>query len=143
MYQTRKCPTMHTEATYQTKVERRVLLAEDNKDWQKTIAGILKDVGATLVLTVETLEEALAATVLMKKLQIDLVILGGNLGEYKDENPDSAAILAALAAQESSVKTIGLSADKTPGVDRDVQKWRANTLLESTIIELLSDSKES
>ena len=143
MYQTRKCPTMHTEATSQTKVERRVLLAEDNKDWQKTIAGILKDVGATLVLTVETLEEALAATVLMKKLQIDLVILGGNLGEYKDENPDSAAILAALAAQESSVKTIGLSADKTPGVDRDVQKWRANTLLEPTIIELLSDSKES
>ena len=118
--------------------EIRILLAEDNHNWQQLVDRIVTELGGTLVLTVDTLEEALAAIVLMEKLQIDLAILGGNLGAFEDGNPDAVAMLEAMAVHAPTVKTVGLSGDTIPGADVDLGKQNVDQL-ETTIFELFTE----
>lgn len=112
--------------------EYKVLLAEDNADWVRTVTKVLEEIGMTVALTVGTLEDALHAVALIKTLEIDLVILGGNLDSWpphKDGNPDALAMLQAIQQHAPEVKTIGLSADSMPApVTVDLGKKDANQL---------------
>ncbi|NCS97155.1 MAG: response regulator [Candidatus Pacebacteria bacterium] len=119
--------------------EYKVLLAEDHPEWIAIVKSIVEDIGGTLALTVTTLEEAMAAIVLIEQLGIDLVILGGSLGDFKEDNEDAYAILDALKAKDSSIPTIGLSGHPfgIDGVTIDLSKGRA-TQLGNTILSVLT-----
>lgn len=89
-----------------------MLLAEDNRDWINTFESMAEELGFNLVLSVETLEEAMAAIVLAEKLMIDLIILGGNLGgKFKEGNTDARALLNKLAELGYRIPTIGFTGE--------------------------------
>lgn len=124
--------------------EYKVLHAEDSTEWAEVVKHIVESVGATLALTVTSLEEAMAAIVLIEKLGIDLVIVGGSLGDFKKNNEDAYAILEALRAKAPHIKTIGLSGHPDPieGVTLDLGKHRA-TELGDAILSVLTAPQEN
>ena len=121
--------------------EYKVLLAEDDKDWVETVTRVLEDVGVTVALTVGTLEDALHGIALIKTLEIDLVILGGNMSEwptFENGNPDALTMLEAIQQNAPEVKTLGLSADAMPApVTVDLRKQNGDQLAD-TVLELFT-----
>jgi CheY-like chemotaxis protein len=114
----------------------RVIHIEDDPQWQDIVREAVEEIGATLVLTLDTMEEALAAVILMEKLKIDLVILDGNLteGEYKGD--EARKILEMMAQRGVSATTIGFSGSSIKEADIDLGKGKA-TELKETITSLI------
>jgi CheY-like chemotaxis protein len=106
----------------QNKPELRAVHIEDDPQWQDIVTEILEDVGATLILTLDSMEEAEAAIILMEKLKIDLVILDGNLTDGDFSGDDATRILELMGEKGSLATVIGLSGSSLRETDIDLGK---------------------
>ncbi|NCN45824.1 MAG: hypothetical protein COU63_03165 [Candidatus Pacebacteria bacterium CG10_big_fil_rev_8_21_14_0_10_36_11] len=124
-----------------------VLLAEDNEDWVATVEDIITEIGGVLVKTATNLEDAIDAMAMLEELKVDIIILGGSLGEFKIGNTDTLRILIALMEARieggfhaNKAKTIGLSGDHQTRIkELDAQLGKNNIdNLKATILRLLA-----
>lgn len=128
----------------------RVFLAEDNEDWVKELSLMIAEIGGILVETATTLESAISVMAKLEELKIDLIILGGSLGEgYQPGGPDSLAILILLLREQiknpklNKIKTVAFSGDVQSKlgeyVDKDIPKWRYQDLAPAILALMVSD----
>lgn len=130
-----------------SKEKFRVFLAEDEADWITELEKMIDEIGGILVKTATNLEDALVAVAQLEELKIDLIILGGSLGEYQPGGQDSLQILIALIKEEmakpslNKIKTVAFSGDVLSKlekhVDKAVPKWRYQDLA-PTILALMA-----
>lgn len=100
----------------------RVLVVEDDKDYQSFIKEFLEDAGHEVVLTAGNLPDALSAIKRLAELKINVVTIDGNLDEDEYRGYDGRAVLKAVKDSGVDVKTVGMSGNSVQGVDIDLGK---------------------
>ena len=102
----------------------RVFLAEDDPGWQERIKRWLGRSNHQVILTAQTLTQALQEINQFEQMGIQVAILDGNLSTFAN-NSDGQRLAAAIREIAPQVKTIGLpSLGTIPGVDVDLGKAR-------------------
>ncbi|MDP3973248.1 MAG: response regulator [Candidatus Daviesbacteria bacterium] len=104
----------------------RVFIAEDEKDWQQRIERNLKRSEHEVVLTAETLAEALRALDRFEELQVQVATLDGNLRGKYSYGLDGREVSLAIRSRFPNVKIVGLSSDKFRG-EADIELNKADT----------------
>lgn len=109
-------------------INAKAFIAEDDPEWQEIYKGILEKNGHEVLLTAANRAEALAAVNKLTELGIDLALIDGNLNKWDSDGADGQAVLAAIRAKASYVKTVGVSALSVPGADAQARKRRIGKL---------------
>jgi CheY-like chemotaxis protein len=116
--------------------EARVSLIEDDSDEQELLKKYLERCGHTVVLSANSLPEALSAVKRFNELKVDVAVIDGNLNEEDTSGNDGQEVLRAIREQAPQVRTIGFSASKMDGVDIYLGKQNG-----SSIGQVVSDLK--
>lgn len=131
----------------------RILVVDDNVDWQKTVRGMLKDEGYHVAVA-GTFEDAKA---LLKRESFNLAVIDMRLDDPDEENTDGIALARIIHEKWSHIRTIIITGFDTPGTLEEamrpssggrlvhdyILKQDANTLLLPTIQRLLGESVNS
>lgn len=106
--------------------EAKVALFEDDRAIRDFIKHDLEKAGHKVVVEAGSLQEALDALKTLRAHDVQVVILGGDLGsgnlEPASPYNDSQIILKTMRAMELGLKTVGMSNLWVEGVDIDVGK---------------------
>lgn len=120
----------------------RVFIAEDDPLFVQEITKHLAAAGHTVALVAATLEAALAAIPRLEEEEINAIILGGNLGDWrlpKDPYHDSQVILRKLKeAGLAAIPTIGFSGNEIPGTTVDVGRLAGGEALAQAVSLVIS-----
>ncbi|MBE2224644.1 MAG: response regulator [Anaerolineae bacterium] len=131
----------------------RILVVDDNEDWQKTVRGMLKDEGYDVAIA-GTFEDAHA---LLISQSFNLAVIDMRLDDPDEENIDGITLARIIHKKWPHIQTVIITGFDTPGtVDEAMKpssegrlvhdyilKKDANELLLPTIQRLLSESVNS
>lgn len=104
----------------------RVFVAEDEQDWQQRIERNLKRYGHEVVLTAETLAQALKSLDQFEELGVQVATLDGNLRGNDISGSDGRELSLAIRGRYPNVKIVGLSGVKFRG-EADIELNKAET----------------
>ncbi|MBU2577895.1 response regulator [Patescibacteria group bacterium] len=101
----------------------RVMVVENDEDWQKWIEWYLNEKGHEVALTAKTRKEALKKieTDMVKK-GVNVVTIDGNLEPNTSSGVDGQAVAKAVRETDPNVKIVGVSVGFVRGADVNVPK---------------------
>lgn len=109
-----------------------VFIAEDQKDFVFMLEEFAKLSGHTVVAKADNLSDALDCVDKFGELNVDVAYIDGNLSRGDSSGNDGQIILRDIQEKYPNVKTIGMSANRFPGVDIDLGKENLSSVGEVT-----------
>ncbi|MEK9143152.1 MAG: hypothetical protein AAB481_00795 [Patescibacteria group bacterium] len=118
-----------------------VFVAEDDPKWLELIKDKLEAAGHSYAGEATTREEAIRQIPTFREKNINVVILGGNLGDFVfgGDSPDNDSVVMLKAMREAGYEelpTIGLSGVELTGVTVDLGKMEVSQLGETVTVNL-------
>jgi len=110
----------------------KVFYVEDDPNHGFLIEKFLELSGHDVVGSATNISDALDAVNKFGELNVDVAIIDGNLSSFDSSGNDGQIILRDIQEKYPNVKTIGMSANRFPGVDIDLGKENLSSVGEVT-----------
>ena len=103
--------------------EPRVVIIEDDGDWQSVFSRVLEGMGCLVVGTAVSMETALELVARLGEQQVDAVLLDGNLSQDAHDGSEGKQLAEKIRMEAPGVKIIGVSAENQSYAHGNIGKF--------------------